>query len=225
MTRGLIVGTGPSLRAQLDLIPRFDGIVFICNNSFQDIHHERMVHLACDPKWHAVYSPVVGDFDKWHWDKGICEKYNYRHVEGIWIVDGKEYPRDKYTTPPGPCGGLYLGPENKISLNHCSAAQLLNLAVGNQYGCTEAILIGHDFHYRADQRHYFTGLSDIDGEYPDAIRKWSLFDKSKTGGGDDLLAVYKRISETPGLKTRIVNCTPDSALPWFEMGNLEDFLT
>jgi hypothetical protein len=219
--RGLIVGTGPSLRDQLGLIPQFDGLVFICNNSFQDIDGD--VWLACDPKWNLHYGQVDGNFDKWNWDQAICEMFNYRYVEGIWIVDGKEYPRSEYVTPPGPAGGLYLGPENKISLNHCSGAQLLNLAVGNQYGCTEVILIGHDFHYNGTQRHYFNGLSDTPGEYPPDLRKTSLFDKRNHGGGDDLLKVYERISQTPGLKSRIVNCTPDSALPWFEMGHFEDY--
>jgi hypothetical protein len=218
MTRGLIVGTGPSLRDQLYLIPRFDGLAFICNNSFQDIAGE--VWLACDPKWHSAYSPVVGDFDKWHWDKAICEKYDYRYTEGVWIVDGKEYPRSEYETPPGPAGGLYMGPENKISLNHCSGAQLLNLAA-NQYGCDTILLIGHDFRYVPEQpRHFFKGLSDIDGEYPPALRKHSLFDKG--GAGNDLMQVYKHIAEQYGLPP-IINCTPDSALPWFEMGNFEDY--
>lgn len=216
MSKGLIVGTGPSL--QVDLIPRFDGLVFTCNNTYLDVPTD--VWLACDKNWHALYSPVQGDFDKWYWDKGICEKYGYRHVEGVWMVDGVAYPRDEYTTPPGPCGELWLKDKSKISLNHCSAAQLLNLAA-NQYECEEIILVGHDFHYNAKQRHYFTGLSDTDGEYPAELRKTSKF--IKNNGTDDLLAVYKRISETQGLP-KIINCTPGSALPWFEMGNLEDFL-
>ena len=199
MTRGLIVGTGPSL--QVDLIPRFDGLVFTCNNTYLDVPTD--VWLACDPAWHALYSPVLGDFDRWHWSPEICKEHGYKHVEGVWV------------------DGLWMKDKSKISLNHCSGAQLLNLAA-NQYECDEIILVGHDFHYNAKQRHYFTGLSDTDGEYPQALRKTSLFDKSKTTGGDDLLAVYKRISETQGLP-KIINCTPGSALPWFEMGNLEDY--
>ena len=120
--------------------------------------------------------------------------------------------------------GLYMGPENKISLNHCSGAQLLNLAAGNQYGCDEIILIGHDFHYNANQRHYFTGLSDTDGEYPQPLRKHSLFDKSKTTGGNDLMAVYKHIADQEGLPP-IYNATEGSALTWFPKRPLTDFLT
>ena len=131
------------------------------------------------------------------------------------------YPRTQYEVPPGPAGGLWMADKTKISLNHCSAAQLLNLAV-NQYECDPVLLVGHDFSYAPGvPRHYFTSLSDVAGEYPAELRKYSLFDKQ--GAGDDLLAVYRRIAATPGLP-RIVNCTPDSALPWFEMGDLRDYL-
>ena len=216
--RGLILGTGPSLSKVAPLIPQFDGLVFGCNNTYQDFGLD--VWLACDPKWHALYGQVSGDFYKWHWDKGICEKYDYEYVEGVWMVDGIAYPRDQFRTPPGPCGGLWLKDKTRISLNHCSGAQLLNLAA-NQYGCEEIILVGHDFHYNGTQRHYFNGLSKIDGEYPAELRKTSEF--RKPNDPDDLMSVYRRISETPGLP-RIINCTPDSALPWFEFGKLDDYL-
>ena len=189
--KALNVGTGPSLRDVIDLIPRFDGLVLVCNNTYQDVDCD--IWLACDPKWHALYGRVVGDFWKWHWDKGICEKHGYRYVEGIWM------------------DGLYMGPENKISLNHCSGAQLLNLAV-NQYECDEVVLIGHDFHYQGKQRHYFDNLSDKPGEYPPELRKYSEFDKQ--GKGNDLLQVYRHITDQDGLPP-IYNATTGSALPWF----------
>jgi hypothetical protein len=216
---GLIVGTGPSLRQQLDLIPRFPGLVFTCNNTYQDIRTD--VWLACDPKWHAYYGKVHGDFDKWHWDADICQQFGYRYVEGVWMVDGIAYPRDQYTTPPGDCGGLWLEDKTRISLNHCSGAQLLNLAA-NQYECETILLIGHDFQYSAGRpRHYFSDLSDTPGEYPALLRKWSEF--NKRGKGHDLLAVYRAIADQPG-RPPIYNCTPDSALKWFPMGDFEDYL-
>ena len=201
MTKGLIVGTGYSLKAQLDLIPKFDGLVFTCNNTYQDIKTD--VWLACDPAWHKHYGRVHPQgFDRWHWDAEICKEHRYYHVEGIWM------------------DGLWMDDKSKISLNHCSGAQLLNLAC-NQYGCDEVLLVGHDFHYDAPQRHYFDDLSETAGEYPQQIRKHSLFDKK--GAGNDLLAVYKKIAGQKGLPP-IINCTPDSALPWFPMGSLEDYL-
>ena len=198
--RALIVGTGPSLRKVLHLLRRFDGLVFTCNNTFEDAPTD--VWLSCDPSWHAYYSPVRGDFDKWHWDSDICNRYGYKYVEGVWM------------------DGLCMEP-GKISLNHCSGAQLLNLAV-NQYACDEVVLIGHDFSYpQGEPRHYFTGLSSEDGEYPSEIRKFSKFDKQ--GQGDDLLQVYKRIAATPGIPP-IYNATDDSALPWFPHRDIRDFL-
>ena len=217
--QGLILGTGPSLSQVAHLIPKFNGLVFGPNNTHKDFQLD--IWLACDPTWHSMYSPVSLDCDMWHWDKPICKKYGYRYVEGVWMVDGKAYPRSEYTRPPGLAGGLWMDDKSRISLNHCSGAQLLNLAV-NQYECDPVLLVGHDFKYEQGQpRHYFSDLSDVAGEYPEPLRKWSLFDKK--GQGDDLLAVYKRISETPGLP-EIINCTPGSALPWFPMGRLEDYV-
>ena len=220
MPTALILGTGPSLSQAAHLIPQFKGLIFGCNNTYEDFPLD--IWLACDPKWHSIYSPVSLPYcDCWHWDKGICEKYGYRYVEGVWMVDGVAYPRDQYETPPGPCGGLWMQDKSRISLNHCSGAQLLNLSC-NQYDCETVLLIGHDFKYDKDKpRHYFSDLSDVAGEYPEPLRKHSKF--IKNDGTDDLLAVYQRIANQPGLP-RIINCTPDSALPWFPMGRFEDYL-
>jgi len=189
------------LRGVLSKIPRFDGLIFTCNNSYKDVRTD--VWLACDPAWHHHYGQVSGDFDKWHWDADICSAYGYTYVEGIWHT------------------GLWLKDKSKISLNHCSSAQLLNLAL-NQYGCNEAVLIGHDFRYPLGQpRHYFSGLSETDGEYPQAIRKFSKFDKGP--GQYDLLDVYDEISRTEGIPP-IYNATQGSALTAFPYRPLEDFL-
>jgi hypothetical protein len=201
MTRiGVVIGTGPSLSEQIHLIPEFDGLAFTCNNTYKDIDTD--VWLSCDPSWHDYYGQVEGDFDKWHWSKEICDQYGYRYVEGVWV------------------DGLWMQDKTKISLNHCSGAQLLNLAC-NQYECDEVLLLGHDFHYKAPQRHYFSDLSETAGEYPKEIRKFSKFDKQ--GNGNDLLAVYKHIADQKG-PSRIVNCTPGTALPYFEMGKFEDYI-
>lgn len=199
MSRALILGTGYSLKAQANQIAAFDGLIFGPNHTYQDFPLD--CWLACDPAYHAFYGLVSGDFDKWHWDKGICEEYGYKYTEGVWM------------------DGLYMGPENKISLNHCSGAQLLNLAA-NQYGCDEIILVGHDFHYDAPQRHYFDDVSETPGEYAQPLRKHSKFIKPD---GNDLLKVYKHIADQDGLP-RIINCTPGSKLPWFEFGQLKDYL-
>ena len=217
--RGLVVGTGPSLRSVLHLLPRFDGRLFICNNCWSEPwvleHYERhgipAVHLACDPAWHSHFGPLsLPDYiEGWHWDRDICSASNLRLVEGIW-----------HESKTGPMR-LWLKDKTKITLGHCSSVQLLNLAA-NQYGCTEIVLIGHDFSYRQGRpRHYFTGLSDVDGEYPAALRKQSAFDKG--AGQYDLIDVYHELARTEGIPP-VWNATVGSALSAFPYRPLEDFL-
>ena len=205
--RGLIVGTGPSLRSVLGQLSRFDGLIFTCNNTYRDVRTD--VWLACDPAWHHHYGQVSGDFDKWHWSPDICSAYGYSYIEGIW-----------HESKTGPMR-LWLKDKTKITLAHCSSAQLLNLAA-NQYGCSEIVLVGHDFSYPKGQpRHYFSGLSDKDGEYPAAIRKHSAFDKGP--GQYDLIDVYNELARTEGIPP-VWNATVGSALTAFPYRPLEDFL-
>ena len=220
MTLGIVLGTGPSLTDCAEQIRRLKAegaLVFGVNRTFEDFDID--VLICCDPAFHAHYGKIEGNFDHWHWDRKICDWYGYRYIEGVWLVEGVAYPREVYETPPGPCGGLWVEDKTKISLNHCSAAQALNLAV--HYDCEPILLVGHDFRYDPGKpRHYFRYLSAEAGEYPEPLRKHSEFDKK--GKGDDLLQVYRRIANQRGLP-RIVNCTPGSSLPWFEFGQLEDF--
>ncbi len=218
----IVLGTGPSLAGQIDLLIKARKEnkirIFGVNHTWQDLPVD--VLICCDPAFHAHYGKIEGPFVQWYWDKGICDKHGYRYVEGVWLVDGKAYPRSEYITPPGLVGGLWLEDKTKISLNHCSSAQALNLAV--HYDCEPILLVGHDFRYEAHQpRHYFSGLSDVAGEYPPALRKDSKFDKQ--GQGDDLMRVYQRIADQQGLPP-IINCSPGSHLECFPMGNLEDYL-
>lgn len=152
----VILGTGPSLNDQRDRILELreqDRIrIFGVNNTFNDFPLD--CWIACDPQWHEEYSPITGDFDKWHWDKGICERYGYNYIEGRW--------GDGLSTDP-----LY------IYYGHSSGYQALGLAV--HYRCSEFALCGFDMQY-AGARHYFRGLSRDDGEYPDKLRKFSQFD-------------------------------------------------
>ena len=203
--QGLILGTGPSLAQVAHLIPKFDGLVFGPNNTYKDFPLD--IWLSCDPAWHKHYGQVEGDFDKWHWSQEICERYDYRYIEGRWF-DG--------ISPFG---------SDWISYNHGSGPQILNLAV--LYGCDPILLVGHDMRYEG-QRHYFTGLSDKAGEYPEALRKISPFEKPKREGGahpdgDGILYNYKHIAEQDNLP-EIINCTTGSAMTWFPMGRLEDYL-
>ena len=203
MTSGIILGTGPSLNDSAETVRALQergALLFGPNNTFRDFALN--VWLACDPKWHEIYGKIeIPGCDHWHWDKDICDKHGYRYIEGVWV------------------DGLWVEDKTKISLNHCSGAQLLNLAC--HYDCDPILLVGHDFSYEPGKpRHYFSDLSDVNGEYPAQLRKWSKFQKPD---GNDLMTVYKHIADQEGLPA-IINCTPDSALKWFPMGELKEHL-
>lgn len=218
---GIVIGTGPSLTDAIPDIKRLQeqgALLFGPNNTYQDF--DLNVWLACDPAWHKHYGKIdLAHTDQWHWSPEICKTYGYTYVEGVWMIDGVAYSRNEYELAPGPVGGLWMEDKTKISLGHCSGHQLLNLAA-NQYGCDQILLVGHDFKYEPNKpRHYFSGLSDKDGEYPKQLRKFSKFIKPQ---GNDLLEVYKGIADQEGLPP-ITNCTQGSALPWFEFKELSDF--
>lgn len=159
------------------------------NNTFNDFDLD--VWIACDPQWHAGFSPVHGDFDKWHWSPAICKKYGYQYIEGRW----------------GP--GLSVD-QSFIHYGHSSSYQALNLAV--LYGCGPIYLAGFDMNYEAGKpRHYFNGLSDVGGEYPQDLRKWSTF--------DGLIKGFETIGAQRGLPM-IYNATQGSQLRCFPFKEL-----
>jgi len=200
-----VIGTGPSLALVADDLRGLraqDRIrLFGINNTFNDFDLD--VWIACDPKWHQHYGQINLHCDQWHWDKDICDKFGYDHIPGEWLP------------------GLSTDPA-KISFGHSSGWQVLNLAL--HYGCSPLILVGYDMTYRPDEpRHYFDDLSGDSGEYPEAIRKHSLFDKpDKTG----LLYDYKNIADQAarGDIPPVINCTPGSAMRWFPIMELEQAL-
>lgn len=190
----VVLGTGPSLADQAEKIKASGCKIFGVNNTFNDFDLD--VWIACDPAWHNHYSPIVGDFDKWHWDKSICEKHGYQYIEGRW-GDG-----------PNKCSGLSLNPRY-IAYGHSSGFQALGLAV--HMGCDPIYLAGYDMNYDGKERHYFSELSDKAGEYPDQLRKYSTF--------DGLILCYEQIAKQTGLP-KIINLTHSSGLKCFEFGTL-----
>lgn len=213
MTVGIVIGTGPSLASQVDqirAIGKRGATLFGMNNTFEDFELNHWI--ACDPVWHKVNGRVTGTFTKWHWDASIAERNGYIHIPGKW-ADG--------VSPPG---------SNWISFNHGSGPQALNLAT-SIIQCDPIILVGHDMKYpKSGPRHYFRGLSDVPGEYPEPLRKFSAFEKPKREGGahpdgDGILFNYKHIAEQAeaGRIPTILNATPDSAMKWFPFTDLDNF--
>lgn len=207
--RGVILGTGPSLSKVADELREMQAagkvMLFGMNNSFNDFDLD--VWLACDPLWHKHNGKVEIRGDQWHWDWEICEKYGYEYIEGRWL--------DGLSTDP-----------DYISYGHSSGWQCLNLA--RHYHAAgkisdEILLCGYDMTYRpGEPRHYFSGVSDVAGEYPEPLRKWSLFDKPDRTG---LLYDYRHIAEqcNRGEIPPILNCTPGSAMKWFPFAEIADF--
>jgi hypothetical protein len=174
-------------------VERLDGLrVFGVNNTYNEFDPD--VWIACDPKWWAIYGheTLQIDADRWHWDEDICKRYNAMWIEGRW--------GDGLSTDP-----------SYIHYGHSSGYQALNLAV--LYGCNPILLVGYDMRYNG-QRHYFSGLSADDGEYPQALRKYSTF--------DGLISCYETIAAQDGLPD-IINCTPGSALTCFPFDDIANF--
>jgi hypothetical protein len=200
--KAIILGTGPSLLSQADDIKRLQQAgfkVFGINNTF--INFNLDYWIACDPSWHEIYSPV--DFSKmnvetkppcgqYHWDSFIAGKHGYIHIKGEW--------RDGLSTS-----------WDCIHYGHSSGYQALNLAV--LHGAKEIYLCGYDMNYKGLKRHYFDGLSEKDGEYPETLRKYSKF--------DGLIKCYETIANQEGLPP-IYNCTKDSSLTCFPFRDIGD---
>ena len=199
----IILGTGPSLADVADEIRELKAagkvMLFGINNTYQDFDLD--CWIACDPSFHDHYGKIDTGCDQWHWDEDICATHGYRHIRGEWLP-GLSTDKD--------C----------ISFGHSSGWQALNLAL--HYGCDPLILCGYDMTYGNDKkRHYFTACSDVAGEYPRSLRKYSLFDKpDKTG----LLYNYKNIADQSnrGEIPPVINCTPKSAMKWFPIMTLTE---
>lgn len=209
---GVIIGTGPSLTAeQVDYIgwARHDDRcrVFGVNNAFK-IAPFLDVLMSCNIEWWQQYAndPAFIDFKKvsrcdlWTWDAPTANRYGINHVPGKW--------RDSFSTDPG-----------FIHYGHASGFQIMNLAY--HYGIREFVLVGYDMRYlpgyqrgtrKAGQgRHFF-------GEYPAKLQHWPKV--GPKGEFTGLLKVFKTI-DSSALGIRIINCTPDSALDFFENSELK----
>jgi len=213
---GVIIGTGPSLTAeQLNYISwaRGDGRcrVFGVNNAFQCAPYLDVL-MSCNVEWWDRYvkDPSFLDFwlfnpsvDLWTWDKGAADKYEINHVPGKW--------GDSFSTDPG-----------FIHYGHSSGFQIMNLAY--HYGIRDFVLVGYDMRYLPGYdrrtrkpgagRHFF-------GEYPKELQHWP--NVGPNGEFTGLLKVFKTI-DTCELGVKIVNCSPGSALDFFENAELKDVL-
>lgn len=205
--RAIILGTGPSVTAQVvEQLQTTRLPIFGCNNTYQIAPLTAL--LACNSEWWDHYWPRderlrTGDFAKWTWDKPTADRYGLAHIRGEWG------------------DGLSTDPE-VIHYGHSSGYQLINLAL--HYGVTEMVLVGYDLRYPAGydgqravaggDRHYF-------GEYPPELQHWTRNNIGACGELNGLLECYRTIRPAD-YGIRIINCSPGSALDFFEMGVLAD---
>jgi len=209
--RGVIIGTGPSITdAQLDMVEAARASdacrVFGVNNVVMAAPYLD-VHMACNIEWwdhyHNHAALKASHADKWTWDKPTADRYGINHIPGRW--------GDSFSTDPA-----------YIHYGHASGFQILNLAY--HYGIREMILIGYDMRYlpgydrdkrtAGEGRHYF-------GEYPKKLLHWPKV--GPNGEFTGLLRVFRTI-DRDALRLRIINCTPGSALNFFETAELGSVL-
>ncbi len=195
----IVCATGPSFAKDLELVKHLGSkgcMVFGMNNMYQDLLLD--VHTACDPLWWGTFGreavPLVQNRAGvcYHWDKKLARRMGITHWEGRW-GDGLSTDSDY------------------IHYGHSSGYQLLNMAY--HYGVKRILLVGFDMRYQdGAPRHYFKGVSDKDGEYPQSLRKYSTF--------DGLLQCYKTVADQQ-LDAEIINCTPGSEMQWFKIMRLD----
>ena len=199
--RAVILGTGPSVTPDVTALLNSTKLpIFGCNNAYQIAPLTAL--LSCNPEWWDYYWDDVksAPCEKWTWDKPTADKYGLTHIRGEW--------GDGLSTDPA-----------VIHYGHSSGYQLINLAL--HYGVTEFILIGYDLRYPAGyskakknaggDRHFF-------GEYPPELGHWP---SCPNGVMQGLLDCYRTI-KPDDYGIRIINCSPGSALDFFETGILEN---
>lgn len=214
--KGVIIGTGPSLtEEQLQHVHQAQQKnkckVFGVNNIYQ-IAPWIDVFMSCNIEWWEYYwnkDPKLkelrdtANIDMWTWDKKTSQKYELNHVPGEW--------GDSFSTDP-----------SYIHYGHASGFQILNLAY--HYGIREFILLGYDMRYgkgykrnqrvTGEGRHYF-------GEYPKELLHWPMVGKQCEFTG--LLGGFSKIDRKE-LDIRIINCSPGSALDFFEVDTITNIL-
>jgi hypothetical protein len=198
MSKGIIIGTGPSLSsAEVEWArgkQAQGAMVFGVNNTFK-VMPELDVFLACNPEWWDVYHEAVSliPADKWTWDKPTSEKYRLNYIEGRWAPSLSKDP-------------------NFIHYGHASGYQILGIAY--HYGIREFYLLGYDMAYPPGKpRHYF-------GEYPRA-----LYHNPRTGPNGEFTGLIKQFEtiDEDDLGITVVNLCETSALNHFKKGNIDDY--
>lgn len=153
------------------------------------------------------YGKELAEYEcpKWTYVREVAEKHDAHYIQGVW--------EPGLSTDPG---YLHWG--------HGSGYELIGIAY--HLGVREFILAGYDLRFpkgydgfkqeAGGDRHFF-------GEYPKELQHWTKYNIGPNGELNGLLDMYRTI-DTEKLGIRIINCSPGSALDFFEVGNLADWI-
>jgi hypothetical protein len=205
--RAVIIGTGPSLTADaIDQIKASNLPKFGCNRVFE-VFDDLTALLGCNYEFWDHYWPDVKRLscDLWTSHPKSNAVPPLKYIEGRW--------RDGLSTDP-----------DYVHYGHSSGYQLVNLAL--HYGVDEFVLIGYDLRFPKGydgQKRIAGGNRHFFGEYPRRLQHWTRFNIGENGELNGLLDCYRTINpEDYGI--RIINCSLGSALDFFEVGSLPEWL-
>jgi len=167
---------------------------FGCNRAFE---FDLDVLAATNKEFWDYYWPEIKDLrcDKWTPYKPSADKYGINYIE----------ERNEK--------GLSTNP-SYIHHHHGSGGIILNIAL--HYGIKKMLLIGWDMRFPKDgKRHYFD-------EYPKVMQHFT----KNLGANGEILGLIKEMETINPVDygIEIINCSPNSALTHFPMGNLDDHI-
>lgn len=211
----VLVATGPSVKDQIDEIRKAKikhGARLITVNNAYEIAPFTDAHISCNLDWWRHYWPksaILREMGcpKFTWYKDVAKDYGIQYVKAI-VKDG-------LSTDP-----------RILHINHGSGPMAINLAL--HLGIKKLLLVGHDMKFGRDYngRAKKTGSSDrhFFGEYPKKLQHFPSIKVGKSAPGvlDGLIEAYNKMPndlKKGGMK--VINCTPNSALPTFPMSTLE----
>jgi len=220
----VIIATGPSLsKDQISTIETAHSLnrckVITVNNAYQ-LAPFTDAHISYNENWWEYYMAendliLLRDrgCEMWTKQKNVATSFDINFIK---------------TKPGGKHGNGLSKDRTLIHENHGSGPMAMNLAT--LYGFKKILLVGHDMKYPKDydgrkkitggKRHFF-------GEYPKSMQHWASTRVGKhTNGVMEGYCEYytSMVSDLEKLNVKVINCTPESALQCFKMGNLKDEL-
>ena len=205
----IVCGTGPSITPEIIKAVNNSGHRIFGANRAHEIFNCDVVH-GCNYQFWDHYWPAMKDlpFDKWTTRPELEGKY-----------PGLEYIPERWEDG--------LSKESSwISAHHGTGPQLVNIAY--LYGCTRLLLVGWDMRFHGRVAGAALGPNEFKrrrylDEDPLTLNHWPRF----TGPDGELLGLIKEMEtihpEDYGIE--IINCTPNSAMKCFPMGDLNEEIT